>query len=121
MWTRQVFFETILPKFRTLIATLPTDLSITAQLLLAEYHLVRTPHTPPLHCTSSSHVVVVLERALCTCGRDVQHVARTDTHTHTTRQKSMRVACPQCVFNTLAAEQNAHASGTASIKPWVDL
>jgi hypothetical protein len=40
MWTRQVFFETILPKFKTRIAALPTDLSVTAQFLLAEYHLV---------------------------------------------------------------------------------
>jgi hypothetical protein len=45
IWTRQVFFETILPKFKTLIASLPVDLSITAQFLLAEYHLV----TPPSH------------------------------------------------------------------------
>lgn len=73
IWTRQVFFETILPKFKTLIASLPVDLSITAQFLLAEYHL-----------------------------------------------KTMRVACPLCVFNTLAAEQNAHAGAATSIRPWVE-
>jgi len=42
MWTRQVFFETVLPKFKALITTLPVDLSMTAQFLISEYHLVRS-------------------------------------------------------------------------------
>lgn len=96
MWTRQVFFEMILPKFKSLITALPTDLSVTAQFLLAEYHLVRSS----FFLTYFHHQPLTLVLLL--------------------NQRTMRLACPLCVFNTLATEQNSLSSVTTPIKLWTE-